>query len=326
MLATGLTIEELLNTNFLEGKWWTFDADVHSRVCKAFEKACSGVAITYDESIFVFNQVLTINFSLIPIFGSNSEIDYIVAEGRDITALKITEAALTVRTNQLEALNTELEAFSYSVSHDLRAPLRGIIGFSSILEEDYGNVLDDEGKRITSVIKSNTIKMGRLIDDLLAFSRMGRQEILKTNIDTRKMVEEVIEELTPKVKAKYIHWTIHSLPKVNGDMNTIRQVWINLISNAIKYSGDKEKQCIEIGFADQGRQFVFYVKDNGVGFDEKYKDKLFKVFQRLHSAEEFEGTGVGLALVEKIISKHGGKVWAEGKKNEGACFYFSLPA
>ena len=168
--------------------------------------------------------------------------------------------------------------------------------------------------------------MGQLIDDLLAFSRMGRQEILKTNIDTHKMVEEVIEELIPKVKTKYIHWIIHSLPKVNGDMNTIRQVWINLISNAIKYSGNKERQCIEIGFADQGRQFVFYVKDNGVGFDEKYKDKLFKVFQRLHSTEEFEGTGVGLALVEKIISKHGGKVWAEGKNNEGACFYFSLPA
>ena len=236
------------------------------------------------------------------------------------------EKKIKERTQQLKKSNEELETFSYSVSHDLRAPLRGIIGFASILEEDYGNVLDDEGKRITAVIKSNTIKMGQLIDDLLAFSRMGRQDILKTNIDTSKMVEEVIEELTPRVKKENIHWTIHSLPKVNGDLNTIRQVWINLISNAMKYSGNKEKQCIEIGFADQGRQFVFYVKDNGVGFDEKYKDKLFKVFQRLHGAEEFEGTGVGLALVEKIISKHGGKVWAEGKTNEGACFYFSLPA
>ena len=325
LLATGLSIEELLSTNFLEGKWWTFDADVYSRVRNAFERACSGVAVTYDENIFVFNQVLTINFSLIPIFKPNAEVDYIVAEGRDITALKITEVALTERTNQLEALNTELEAFSYSVSHDLRAPLRGIIGFSSILEEDYGNILDDEGKRITAVIKSNTIKMGQLIDDLLAFSRMGRQDILKTNIDTRRMVNEVIETLA-KDKVKDIEWIIHSLPKVNGDMNTIRQVWINLISNAMKYSGNKERQRIEIGFSDQGRQFVFYVKDNGVGFDEKYKDKLFKVFQRLHSAEDFEGTGVGLALVEKIISKHGGKVWAEGKEGEGACFYFSLPA
>ncbi len=326
LLATGLAIEELLNTNFLEGKWWTFDADVHSRISNAFEKACSGVAVTYDENIFVFNQVLTINFSLIPIFRSNSEVDYIVAEGRDITALKTTETALTEKTNQLVALNSELEAFSYSVSHDLRAPLRGIIGFSSILEEDYGSVLDEEGKRITSVIKSNTIKMGQLIDDLLAFSRMGRQDILKTNIDTRMMVDEVIEALVPNGKVKEIDWVIHSLPKVNGDMNTIRQVWINLISNAIKYSGNKERQRIEIGFSDRGRQFVFYVKDNGVGFDEQYNDKLFKVFQRLHSAEEFEGTGIGLALVEKIISKHGGKVWAEGKNNEGACFYFSLPA
>jgi PAS domain S-box-containing protein len=248
------------------------------------------------------------------------------AEERIIDLNVDLEKKVKERTQQLKKSNEELEAFSYSVSHDLRAPLRGIIGFASILEEDYGNVLDDEGKRITDVIKSNTMKMGRLIDDLLAFSRMGRQDILKTNIDTHKMVTEVIDELEPKEKLKQIHWKIHPLPMAKGDINTLRQVWINFISNAIKYSGNKEKQCIEIGFGDHGAELVFYVKDNGVGFDEHYKNKLFKVFQRLHSAEEFEGTGVGLALVEKIISKHGGRVWAEGKNNEGACFYFSLPA
>jgi len=168
--------------------------------------------------------------------------------------------------------------------------------------------------------------MGYLIDDLLAFSRMGKREIVKTKVDTMKLVEEIINEMSLQNNDKNINWKIGSLHSVNADINTIRQVWINLISNAIKYSAKKDQQQIEIGSATRNGQIVFYVKDNGVGFDESYKHKLFKVFQRLHDAEEFEGTGVGLALVEKIVSKHGGKVWAEGKLNEGACFYFSLPA
>lgn len=227
---------------------------------------------------------------------------------------------------ELEAVNEELEAFTYSVSHDLRAPLRGIIGFIAMLEEDYSSKLDDEAKRITSVIKDNTLRMGLLIDDLLAFSRMGKQEILKTRIDTQIMVKEMIDGLVQQNKELVISWDIRPLPPVNADINTIRQVWINLISNAIKYSGNKENQRIEIGAFNQEGQTAFFIKDNGVGFDEQYKSKLFKVFQRLHSTEEFEGTGVGLALVEKIVSKHGGKVWAEGEVNKGAIFYFSLPA
>ena len=219
-----------------------------------------------------------------------------------------------------------MEAFTYSVSHDLRAPLRGIIGFTAILEEDYSSKLDKEAKRITSVIKSNTLKMGHLIDDLLAFSRMGKQEITKTQINTQTMVNEIVDDLMLQNKRNInINWNIHTLPFINADMNTLRQVWINLVSNAIKYSGNKETPFIEIGSGSRDGQIIFYVKDNGVGFDEQYKHKLFKVFQRLHGAEEFEGTGVGLALVEKIVSRHAGKVWAEGKPGEGACFYFSLP-
>ncbi|HLG40264.1 MAG TPA: PAS domain S-box protein, partial [Chitinophagaceae bacterium] len=326
LLASGLTMQELMNTNFLEGKWWTFDAEVHSRVCKAFKEACSGIAVTYDENIFVFGRVLTINFSLIPIFSSGEKVDYIIAEGRDITALKVTEAALRERTDQLESVYRELEAFTYSVSHDLRAPLRGIIGFTAILEEDYASKLDDEAKRITAVIKNNTMKMGHLIDDLLAFSRMGKQEIVKTQVNSQAMVKEIADELIKQNKSSNrIHWDIRPLTPVKADPNTLRQVWINLITNAIKYSGKRERPNIEIGSYSENGQTIFYVKDNGVGFDEQYKHKLFKVFQRLHSVEEFEGTGVGLALVEKIVSRHGGKVWAQGKENEGACFYFSLP-
>jgi len=226
------------------------------------------------------------------------------------------------RTAQLEAVNNEMEAFSYTVSHDLRAPLRGIVGFTAILEEKYSSQLDDEAKRLTGIIKKNTLKMGALIDDLLAFSKIGRNELVKHNIPTNEIVREVIESLHPGEKTK---WTIAPLPDVTGDTNAIRQVWANLISNAMKYSARQEQPIIEIGSFPHEGQTAFFVKDNGVGFDEQYKDKLFKVFQRLHSMAEFEGTGIGLAIVEKIISKHGGHVWVEAKEGEGACFYFSLP-
>ena len=230
------------------------------------------------------------------------------------------------RTEELIKINEELEAFSYSVSHDLRAPLRGIIGFTAILEEDYTSKLDAEAKRITGVIKHNTLKMGNLIDDLLLFSRMGRQHIEKSTIDNNEMAGYIIEELEQKAAGGTIQWVIHPLHPVNGDIPAMRQVWFNLIANAVKYSGTRQHPRIEIKSFVQGNQLVFMIKDNGVGFDQKYSSKLFKVFQRLHAADEFEGTGVGLAIVEKIISKHGGRVWAEGVLNEGAAFYFSLPA
>ncbi|HMK05380.1 MAG TPA: ATP-binding protein, partial [Ferruginibacter sp.] len=234
------------------------------------------------------------------------------------------EQKVLERTAQLESVNSELEAFSYSVSHDLRAPLRGIMGFTTILEEEYSSKLDDEARRITGVIKANTQKMGNLIDDLLTFSRMGRNDIVKTTINTRDMVNEVISGI-PKNKEGKIKWVTGALTASYADSNTIRQVWINLISNAVKYSGQKEDPVIEIGSFPHEGQNAFYIRDNGVGFDKRYKDKLFKVFQRLHNPDEFEGTGIGLAIVEKIISKHGGKVWAEAETGQGASFYFSLP-
>ncbi len=236
------------------------------------------------------------------------------------------EEKVAKRTKELLKANEEMEAFSYSVSHDLRAPLRAIIGFTAILEEDYSSKLDAEAQRITSIIKMNTLKMGHLIDDLLTFSRMGRQDIIKTTIDNNNLVTEIIGGMNNNGHTHTIEWAIHTLPCVKADINTIRQVWVNLISNAVKYSSCTQLPKIEIGSLKQNGETTFFVKDNGVGFDEKYKNKLFKVFQRLHSAEEFEGTGIGLAIVEKVISKHGGKVWAEAEVNKGACFYFSLPS
>lgn len=235
------------------------------------------------------------------------------------------EEKVATRTEQLRRSNEELEAFSYSVSHDLRAPLRGIIGFANILEEDYSSKLDDEARRITAVIKNNTIKMGNLIDDLLNFSRLGRQAVIKTAMNCNDIINELLNEPGSKNGQQQVNWIIPPLPTIQADPNTIKQVWTNLLSNAVKYSAKNQHPEVEIGCITGEHENVFFIKDNGVGFDTKYKDKLFKVFQRLHSAAEFEGTGVGLAIVEKIITKHGGRVWAEATIGEGACFYFSLP-
>jgi light-regulated signal transduction histidine kinase (bacteriophytochrome) len=234
------------------------------------------------------------------------------------------EQKVIERTREIEIANKELEAFSYSVSHDLRAPLRSIHGYMNIFHEEYADKFDDEANRLINIIIKNAKKMGQLIDDLLAFSRMGRKEISRVPVDFNKLVEPVITELknnTPD-KTKFI---LHVLHNTQGDPSLIAQVYANLISNAIKYSGNREHPRIETGAFIDKEQTTFFIKDNGVGFDEKYKEKLFKVFQRLHRSAEFEGTGVGLAIVEKIISKHGGKVWAEGTVAKGASFYFSLP-
>lgn len=235
------------------------------------------------------------------------------------------EQKVKERTAQLELANKELESFSYTVSHDLRAPLRAIVGFTSILEEDYTSKLDDEARRITAVIKGNTHKMARLIDDLLAFSRLGRQEITKAPVDMEAMVKETTHNLASQTDTSKVKWTIHPLPVVPANANMIQQAWVNLISNAVKYSANHATPEIEIGSFKHDGQVVFFIKDNGVGFDSQYKDKLFKVFQRLHRSDEFEGTGIGLALVEKIVVRQGGSVWAESEINKGACFYFSLP-
>ncbi|MFH1231159.1 MAG: PAS domain S-box protein [Planctomycetota bacterium] len=233
---------------------------------------------------------------------------------------------LEYRINQVESANKELEAFSYSVSHDLRTPLRAIDGFSQIIMEEYRHKLDDEGKRLLNVVRNNTTKMGELIDDLLAFSRISRMGITKADINMEKLTEVVIDELKPATVGRDIQISvIKPLPVIYGDRTTIKQVWINLISNAIKFTQPQKTALIEISGKQEQGENIYYVKDNGVGFDMQYVNKLFGVFQRLHSNEEFEGTGIGLALSQRIIHKHGGEIRAEGKVNEGATFYFTIP-
>jgi light-regulated signal transduction histidine kinase (bacteriophytochrome) len=218
----------------------------------------------------------------------------------------------------------DLEAFSYSVSHDLRTPLRAINGYAQMLSEDYAPVLDVEGKRWLGEVRNNAKKMGVLIDDLLTFSRLGRKGIAKSKVDMNKLVETVIAEINQSLKHHAELKFINLLPTM-ADYNLLKLVMTNLLSNAIKYSSKVEKPIIEIRSERKNEDVIYSIKDNGAGFDMQYVNKLFGVFQRLHSAEEFSGTGVGLAIVKRIINKHDGKVWAQGKEGEGATFFFSLP-
>ncbi len=226
---------------------------------------------------------------------------------------------------KLEVAIKELESFSYSVSHDLRTPLRAIHGFTRILLEDYFEDLPEESKFYFEEIVRNTTKMGELIDNLLEFSRIAQKSVTKETVDTKSLVKDIIKELKLIEPERKIEFIVKELFPVQGDKNMLKQVFYNLLQNAHKYTGKKEKPVIEIGAKKSGKSVVTYVKDNGAGYDEKYADKLFGAFQRLHSNEEFEGTGIGLAIVEKIIKKHGGEIWSNSKIGEGATFYVSLP-
>jgi light-regulated signal transduction histidine kinase (bacteriophytochrome) len=236
---------------------------------------------------------------------------------------KIAQALIEKKNKQLTEANADLESFSYSVSHDLRAPLRSINGYANALAEDYMDKLDENGKRDLNIIVRNVSKMNKLIDDLLMFSKLGGKEIRRLDVDFAKLVRELCEESEKSPQTKIV---LNDLIPAKADHALITQVWINLLSNAIKYSSKKENPLVEIGSERNNGEVIYFVKDNGAGFDMDYANRLFGVFQRLHKETEFHGTGIGLALVKRIVGKHHGRVWAEGRVNEGATFYFSLPA
>jgi signal transduction histidine kinase len=235
------------------------------------------------------------------------------------------EQRVGARTAELEAANKELESFSYSVSHDLRAPLRAIGGFAELLREDNAEQLDDEGRRKLDVIRGEAARMGSLIDDLLAFSRLGRKSLTPGELDMAELAQTVFDRLRAEPGGGRVELRLGRLPRAWGDRALLEQVWVNLLSNAVKFSSKKDAPIVEVGAITQEREHVFFVRDNGAGFDPRYQAKLFGVFQRLHDSAEFPGTGVGLALVQRIIVRHGGRVWADGKPGEGATFHFTLP-
>ena len=260
----------------------------------------------------------------------SAENDLLQSNRRLESLVEKLNAELRDKTAQLEVTNKEFESFSYSISHDLRAPLRAIDGFSQMMQEDYLERLDAEGKRYLSVIRQNSSRMGALIDDLLEFSQLGRQPVAQGEVNVDALVREVVEEVLnsePRGErgAAAPQIEVGPLPPARGDRGLLRQVWTNLIANAVKYSGKVQRPFIQVSGSEVGAENHYSVRDNGVGFNMQYVDQLFRVFQRLHRADEFGGTGVGLAIVHRIVTRHGGRVWAEGVVNNGAVFSFSLP-
>ncbi|MGD8782479.1 MAG: PAS domain S-box protein [Ignavibacteria bacterium] len=278
-----------------------------------------------------FGKIIDVLFSATVITDSDRRLKSVAITERDITKQKkadeeIKQLNYNLKRNvaQLEETNKELESFSYSVSHDLRAPLRAINGFTRIIMNKHSAEFNEELSRLFGIVENSSVKMGELIDDLLSFSRLGRSLISKSDVNFYSLVEEILDEIEIEKKYK-ININLNSSLNLSVDRSMLKQVFINLISNAIKYSRKKENPVIEINSEEKDNEYIFFVKDNGAGFNMDYVDKLFGVFQRLHSEDEYEGTGVGLSIVHKIITKHLGKVWATGEVGKGATFYFSLP-
>jgi PAS domain S-box-containing protein len=312
--ATGIPREKLIGTDFSD--YFAQPEKAREGYLQVFKK---GFVTDYPLTIRQKSGALTdVLYNASVYKDEKGNVLGVFAAARDNTQTK--RAA-----EQLETTNKDLEAFSYSVSHDLRAPLRAIDGFSKILMEDYGAKLDAEGKRVIAIIRDNAMQMGKLIDDLLQFSRLGRQEMQKSNIDMTDLAKAIFDDLKKGESKREISFASGTLPDAFADPTLIHQVWVNLLSNALKYTRRKKSTVIEVSAKTENGSTVYSVKDNGAGFDPRYGDKLFGVFQRLHSTDEFEGTGVGLAIVKRVIARHGGTVKAEGKPSEGATFSFSLP-
>jgi PAS domain S-box-containing protein len=274
-----------------------------------------------------------ISLTISAVRNQRAEIVGAATIARDITETKRNQNAIRDLNHQLEqrlaelsASNQELEAFSYSVSHDLRAPLRQVHGFAKVVEEQYGRQLDSQGQHYLGRIEEGAAKMGRLIDDLLNLSRLGRRPLQRQPTELAALVEGVCTDLQAEINGRKVEWRIQPLPSADCDPGLIKQVFANLLENSLKYTRPRERALIEVGQRAENGEQMIYVRDNGVGFNMKYADKLFGVFQRLHRSDEFEGTGVGLATVQRIVQKHGGRIWAEGEEGQGATFCFTLGA
>ena len=317
---SGGTVEQMLQLNFRELDSWKenglFKKAESTLKTLEIQKASIHTISTFQKEVKIRYHMSTFK---------NKETLNLLMIVEDITDLMLTEIELKKKTENLELANKELEAFSYSVSHDLRAPLRHIGGFIDLLIKNNSTQLNETGLRYLNIISESSKEMGNLIDALLTFSRLGRTGLQITELNPKDMVNKVLKTFDDEMKGRNIEIKISELPNVQGDESLIKQVWINLISNALKYTRNRDKAVIEIGSEMVTGKTIFHIKDNGVGFNMKYAEKLFGVFQRMHKASDFEGVGIGLANVNRIVMKHGGKCWAESEVDKGAAFYFSLP-
>jgi PAS domain S-box-containing protein len=329
--VTGVARGKLIGSNF--SNYFTEPEQARAGYREVFER---GSVTDYPLTIRHESGELTdVLFNASVYRGSDGNVLGVFAAARDITERKRAEIEIrklndeleqrvAQRTTELEASNKELEAFTYSVSHDLRAPLRHVEGFSKLLQEEHGNELSADAQDYVSTIRESVLQMGVLIDDLLNLARVGRKELKVQVAGLNSLVEEVVGDLQQANPHRQLDWRIQTLPFVECDPALLKQVFVNLLSNAVKFTRPRNPAVIEVGTCRQDDHTAIYVRDNGVGFSMKYADKLFGVFQRLHRSEDFEGTGVGLATVQRIIRKHGGQVWAEGKLDQGATFHFTL--
>lgn len=315
--ASGMPLETLLQSNLLDGQWVAFDLDVQERFREAFRRATEGALVSFEEKVLVFGSIITIHITFVPVNGADGSVEYVVAEGRDISRRVEVEEAL-------KAANQELEAFTYSVSHDLRAPIRQIDGFSRLLMEQFDASLDPKARHFLTRIRDSTQHMGRLVDDLLRLAQLGRQDIRPRVASLDALVAEVLADVQVDIADREVQWKIDPLPSVECDPGLIKVVLTNLVANAVKYTRPRNPAIVEVGQLSRNGRPVIFVRDNGVGFDMRYADRLFGVFQRLHRAEDFEGTGVGLATVQRIVHKHGGEIWAESEPDHGAAFFFTI--
>ncbi len=333
----GVSKDAVIGKPIWETPWWAHSLEMQQQLRAGIREAASRKLVRFEATHPAADGRLHYaDFSLKPVTDAHGRVIQLVAEGRDITERKRAEEEVRrlneelelrveERTAQLAAANKELEAFAYSVSHDLRAPLRAIDGFARILIEDYAGALDGEANRLFGVILNNTRRMGQLIDDLLTFSRLGRTQLQAQSVNMEDLARSAFHELKVPESLRGIDFCVGALPPVVGDPNLIRQVWVNLLSNALKFSAKRERAVIEVGAEEREQESVYWVRDNGVGFDMEHAGRLFGVFERLHSVRDFEGTGVGLAIVQRIVHRHGGRVWAEGCVDQGATFSFALP-
>ncbi|NJD06973.1 MAG: PAS domain S-box protein [Methylococcaceae bacterium] len=334
----GVSEADVIGKPFWDTPWWSHSAGLQQRLRDAVGEAATGKLVRFEASHSgPDGQLRHIDFSIKPVTDTAGQVVQLIPEGRDITERKQAEEEVRTlnlelerrvaeRTAELEQANQELEAFAYSVSHDLRAPLRHIDGFVGLLKKKNAAIFDEQSLHYMATISDAAKRMAALIDDLLSFSRLGRNQMSKTPIDLGALVQDVIREIEAETRDRLIGWRVADLPVVSGDRAMLRVVLVNLISNAVKFTEPRADAKIEIGTVPEAEaETIVYVRDNGVGFDMAYADKLFGVFQRLHGSDEFEGTGIGLANVRRIISRHGGRTWGEGKVDGGATFYFSLP-